>query len=339
MIKKKYLYPFLFPFIIYNMNSNNDKEFLHNLHGINLGNILDAPNEGEWGITFQNYFFDLVKNVGFNVVRIPIRWSAHADITSPYTISPSFFERIDEIVQNALSKELIIIIDIHHYKEIMNSPEIHKERLLSLWEQISTRYQNYPNSLFFEILNEPCNAFDRNPYLWNQFVDKIIPIIRKTNPKRTLIYGPVFFNKLRHLNMLEVPKNDANILVTFHFYDPFEFTHQGANWEPNSNKWLGTKWQGTTQERLTINIALDSASDWAKKNNVQLFLGEFGAISKADYNSRVRWTKFIREEVEKRNIIWVYWDFCDEDFGIYNLKTKLWDRNLLKALLPNNTEI
>jgi len=65
-------------------------------------------------------------------------------------------------------------------------------------------------------------------------------------------------------------------------------------------------------------------------------LGEFGAIIHADYNSRVRWTTYIREEAEKRSIGWAYWNFCEDLFGIINLKTKLWDRNILKALLPNS---
>ncbi|MBY9007275.1 MAG: glycoside hydrolase family 5 protein [Candidatus Lokiarchaeota archaeon] len=318
------------------MNSNSSNSKFQNLQGINFGNILDAPNEGDWGKILQEQFFDLVKNAGFNLVRIPIRWSNHADINSPYTINPSFFERIDWVIQNSLSRGLITIINIHHYSEIMISPQTHKKRFFSLWEQISARYQNYPDNLFFEILNEPFNEFDKNPYLWNHFINDINLVIRRINPKRKLIYGPVFHNNLRHLNMLEVPKNDPNIIITFHFYDPFEFSHQGANWVQNSDQWIGTIWQATTQEKLAINIALDHAVDWAKKNNIQLFLGEFGAISKADYNSRVRWTKNIRVEAEKRDIGWAYWNFCEDLFGIYNSKTKLWDRNLLKALLPNS---
>ena len=318
------------------MDLNNDYAFSVNLRGINFGNTLEAPNEGDWGIVLHEDFFDLVKKAGFNLVRIPIRWSGHADINPPYLIDPSFFKRIDWTVQNSLSRGLTTIIDVHHYKEMMSSPETHKNRLFILWEQIATRYQNTPENLYFEILNEPFEEFDKNPYLWNQYVKKIIPIIRRTNPKRKIIYGPVFYNQLRHLNMLEVPKNDSNIIITFHFYDPFEFTHQGASWDPKSNQWLGTTWQGTTQQKLTINIAFDHATEWAKNNNVKLFIGEFGAISKADYNSRVRWTKFIREEAEKRGIGWSYWDFCEELFGIYNLKTKLWDRNLLKALIPDS---
>src|ERR1700681_3953301 len=46
--------------------------------GINLGNALDAPQEGAWGVTLEADYFRLIQEAGFNSVRIPIRWSAHA---------------------------------------------------------------------------------------------------------------------------------------------------------------------------------------------------------------------------------------------------------------------
>lgn len=41
--------------------------------GVNFGNALEAPNEGEWGVTLKSEYFDLIKNAGFTSVRIPIR--------------------------------------------------------------------------------------------------------------------------------------------------------------------------------------------------------------------------------------------------------------------------
>jgi endoglucanase len=46
--------------------------------GINLGNALEAPKEGEWGMTLKAAYFQKIKDAGFNSVRIPIRWSSHA---------------------------------------------------------------------------------------------------------------------------------------------------------------------------------------------------------------------------------------------------------------------
>ena len=46
--------------------------------GINLGNALEAPNEGDWGVVLQPDYFKAIAQAGFNSVRIPIRWSNHA---------------------------------------------------------------------------------------------------------------------------------------------------------------------------------------------------------------------------------------------------------------------
>ena len=60
-------------------------------------------------------------------------------------------------------------------------------------------------------------------------------------------------------------------------------------------------------------------------------MGEFGAFEKGDMASRVRWTKFTREESERLGISWGYWEF-NGGFGIWNAKTKVWRADLRKAL-------
>jgi len=93
--------------------------------GINFGNALEAPNEGEWGVTLKSEYFDLTKTAGFTSVRIPIRWSAHAATNAPYTIANSFLQRIDWAIDQALTRKLAVVINIHHYEEIMINPAAH----------------------------------------------------------------------------------------------------------------------------------------------------------------------------------------------------------------------
>lgn len=49
--------------------------------GVNLGNALEAPREGEWGMYLEAEYFALIAEAGFNAVRVPIKWSAHAQET------------------------------------------------------------------------------------------------------------------------------------------------------------------------------------------------------------------------------------------------------------------
>src|SRR5262245_47703575 len=61
--------------------------------GINAGNALDAPTEGAWGPALDEAYFDAVAAAGFDHVRIPIRWNAHAAAAPPYTVDEAFFAR------------------------------------------------------------------------------------------------------------------------------------------------------------------------------------------------------------------------------------------------------
>jgi hypothetical protein len=45
--------------------------------GVNMGNMLEAPNEGDWGSYVQQEYFDLIKQAGFDFVRLPVNWKAH----------------------------------------------------------------------------------------------------------------------------------------------------------------------------------------------------------------------------------------------------------------------
>ena len=299
--------------------------------GINLGNALEAPKEGQWGVIIKDEYFRIIGESGFDTVRIPIRWSAHAEDDPPYKIDDEFFRRVDWVVNKSLEQGLITIINIHHYEEIMQDPAGHKMRFLALWSQISEHYRDYPENLYFELLNEPHGRLTGK--VWNEILAEAIRIIRAANPSRKIIVGPANWNGINGLDSLIIPENDKNIIVTFHFYAPFEFTHQGAEWVHPPPP-VGKEWLGTETERRQITSLLDTAVKWSKEHgNIPLFLGEFGAYWKADMNSRVRWTYFVAREAERRGIPWCYWEFC-AGFGAYDPKERKWREPLLYALIP-----
>jgi endoglucanase len=299
--------------------------------GVNLGNALEAPTEGEWGVILQEDYFQLIADQGFDSVRIPIRWSSHASSNEPYRIDPSFFERVDWAINNALSRDLVAVINFHHYEEIFSDPEGQRERFLSMWQQVATHYQGYPPELFFEILNEPHDEL--NAIQWNRLLVDALAVIRETNPDRMVIIGPPDWNSVHELSSLDLPEDDRDIIVTFHYYEPFEFTHQGADWAEGSQAWLGNTWDATDSQKREVTRAMDAAITWGKKFNRPLYMGEFGAYSKADMDSRARWTAFVAQSASQRGISWAYWEFC-AGFGIYDPDLKNWMYPLVDALLP-----
>ncbi|MCB0063632.1 MAG: glycoside hydrolase family 5 protein [Caldilineaceae bacterium] len=298
--------------------------------GVNMGNALEAMYEGEWGMTLEAEYFQLIAEARFTNVRIPIRWTAHADEMAPYTIDPEFLARVDWAIAQALANNLSPIINMHHYDAIMQEPDVHRERFLAIWRQLAEHYQDQPSNVIFELLNEPNSKLFAAQ--WNKLLAEAIAVVRESNPNRIIIVGPVGWNNVGQLATLELPEDDRQLIVTFHQYEPFHFTHQGAEWVNGSDAWLGTTWEGTDSQKRQITQILDSAAAWGETHDRPIFMGEFGAYSKADMASRARWTAFLVNEAEARGFSWAYWEF-GAGFGVYDREQTAWNEPLLEALV------
>jgi len=298
--------------------------------GINLGDALEARQEGDWGVVLEEEFFSIIARAGFDSVRIPVRWSAHAQDEPPYTIDPAFFARVDWAVDHALAQGFLVILNIHHYIELMESPQEHRQRFLALWEQIATHYQAYPQELILELLNEPRN--NMVPEEWNALIPQAIEVIRKSNPQRYLMVGPARVGGISGLAYLNLPSHERRLIVSVHYYRPYKFTYQGADWVSGAQKWLGRTW-GSDEERKEVEEDFDEALRWAEDHNRPLHLGEFGTYRKVDMIDRARWSKFVRQQAEKRGITWAYWDFCGT-FGAWDQTERQWHELLLNVLIP-----
>jgi endoglucanase len=305
--------------------------------GINLGNMLEADQyEGNWGEKIEEAYFTLIKNAGFDTVRIPIRWSIRADQDYPYTINPEFFNRVDQVIGWAKDQDLKIVINMHHYDEIFADPDGHKGRFIEMWRQISERYKNEdPDKFYFELLNEPHDQLTMTK--WNSIMNDTIRMLRdEVGITHKLIIAGSDWGGASGLTGLSIPAEELSkrsVIVTFHFYAPFNFTHQGADWV-NPTLPTGVAWPGSriSSALKVINDELDIAKSWSENhNNIPLWLGEFGAYSKAPYPSRVKWTAYVRKQAESRGISWAYWEFC-AGFGIYDDQTGNWYKELVDAL-------
>jgi len=302
--------------------------------GINMGNAFEAPTETAWGNPWQPYYFQTMSELGFSHVRIPVRWSTpeRSMDVPPYTIYQSFLERIQEVVDTALKYQLHPIINMHHHDDLFEDPLGQKDRFLAQWSQIADYFQDYPDSLVFEVLNEPHDNL--TPELWNEFFAQALDSIRVTNPTRTVLMGTALFGGLSGVPYLEIP-DDPYVILSVHYYNPFQFTHQGASWVgDHADAWLGTKWFDTEVERQTIIDEFAFLQQFAAANNVAVHVGEFGAYSTADLDSRVRWTNFVARWFEEQNYSWAYWEFS-AGFGIYNPSNGQFITPLVDALLHN----
>jgi aryl-phospho-beta-D-glucosidase BglC (GH1 family) len=301
--------------------------------GINFGNMFEAPSETEWGNQWKPQYAEMIAQQGFNHVRIPIRWepAERSSATAPYTISATFLNRIKQVVDSALNNKLHVIINMHHHEALFADPDGQKARFLSQWSQISKYFKNYPDSLLFEIMNEPHENLTAAK--WNVFLVDALAEIRKENPDRVVLIGTPDWGGLGGLPYLQLP-DDENIILTVHYYNPSQFTHQGAEWVSGSTPWLGTTWNDSETEREVVGNEFAPLVQLGKTQNIPVHIGEFGAYSKADETSRKKWTTYIARYIESVGFSWAYWEFS-AGFGVYNPSKSTWNQFLVDALLHN----
>ena len=297
--------------------------------GINLGNALDAPSEGAWGVTLKADYFKWIADSGFASVRIPVRFSGHALAESPYTLDSVFLDRVAWAVDQALQAKLNVVLDMHHYDSLMAHPAEERPRFLSLWKQICARFREYPAELVFELLNEPRDKLDAAA--WNDLLAEAIDSIRVLQPRRTLVVGTSPWGGLNGLGALKLP-SDSNLIVTVHYYEPHVFTHQGAAFEEGAEQWVGTPWRATAAQRAALDQDLESIRQWSAERNRPIFLGEFGTYYRVDSVSRAFYAEYLTRGLDSAGFSWAAWNFSS-DFGLVNDTTGVWKGYLVDALL------
>ena len=293
---------------------------------INMGNALDAPVEGEWGHVIQASSFQHIAAAGFDTVRIPVRWSAHTGDAPDFTIDAAFFERVTEVIEQALANDLQVILNIHHFNALNEDPAGNADKLVALWRQIATRYQDLPASVYFEVVNEPNANFKGD--LMRTIVTRAFREIRKSNPTRILILGGEEWSGLK--SVPSIPKiDDPNQVYTFHYYDPFRFTHQKANWTQLVDS-EEVSWGGP-EDREALLADVVHAREMQAQVGVPLFLGEIGAYQKAPYEDVVAYTAETRRAFEAAGIRWCVWSFT-ATFPFFDQDSNQWDARKLEAL-------
>jgi hypothetical protein len=91
-----------------------------------------------------------------------------------------------------------------------------------------------------ELMNEPrlkCKGADQDQ--WQDMLARMVRRARAGSPRLTLVVTGACVSSAKGLMALDPRQiHDGNIIYTFHFYDPFTFTHQGAQFIPWPDKYL-----------------------------------------------------------------------------------------------------
>jgi len=319
--------------------------------GVNFSVWFESNNAG--GIPFTRYteqdFID-VKSLGADVIRLPVKMHNMTSGSPNYTLDPLLVKFLKIAVDWAEKHELFIIIDNHSFDPVLPTGKDIDKILIPVWEQIARLFKDNGRYVIYEILNEPHGIDDAR---WGEIQGKAIEAIRRIDQKHAIIVGGTDYNSINKL--AAIPKySDENLIYTFHFYDPYVFTHQGATWgEPSMASLknvpfpykkekmprvpavlIGT-WLESAMSRYkyesepsTLYSTLDKVTAFSKERDVPVFCGEFGVfMPNSPKEDRVTWYKFVADALDKRKISRTSWDYYG-GFGVFNAEQGSFNHDL-----------
>lgn len=293
--------------------------------GVNTANWLEAW----WLLPFNAYpetnkytrtkIRDL-HNAGFTSIRLPVIFERLGNTSAPYDINfghPAF-ALIDSVILWAGIYNMKVIIVNHHGYSLTNANYTTElPRLLAVWNQITDHYDYLnPEQFFFEIFNEPTNEISNAN--WRTVATALVATIRQNETQtHSVLVGANEWNSGTTL-LSFTPLPDADIIYTFHNYDPYLFTHQGMSW--TSPAYFPARTFPQAGEVAAINQLFANIKNWSNSYAVPVCLGEFGCSTQADAASRCNWIQTLTTAINTNGFPAFYWDAISpsDAFGFFN---------------------
>ncbi len=276
-----------------------------------------------------------IAKAGFKTVRLPVAFDHFLQPNSS-NLQQQLIDKLKEIYTICNDLKLNLIITYHYGKLNIDNSSGEIDRISWMWKQIQRPFvgQAYDH-LFFELYNEPTI----NANSWKSTITTIIQYLRFEDKNRVYIIGGVNYNSLDELiNLGKLP--DDNILYTFHFYEPYIFTHQGADWTKDKTYITGLPYpfekrkmpalpnnaKGTVVERDYNKYAYEATKAYlserfrnifevCEKNNMPLICTETGVIDLVKKKYRWNYLRDIGEIAFANNIPLIFWDY-DQNFAV-----------------------
>jgi endoglucanase len=297
---------------------------------VNMGNTLEAEFEGSWGgVPVRRDDLKRIKAAGFQTIRLPVRWHNKSSDKPPYAVDPKWMARVKQIVDWAIAEDLNVILNSHHFDPIHDNPLGIAAWHGGVWKQIAETFKGYPeDSLWFELENEPHKNFNHTNLL--QTLAPSLAEVRKLHPTRAVIIGGENWSGIRSLETLPLP-DDANVHPTFHYYDPFNYTHQGAEWTKPDMPPVGRAFP-TTQDAAQLARDVASIQTYIARTGKTPFMGETGAYDgHISLEDRVSYHRMITDAFAPTGIGVCVWAYTNT-FPFYDHKKGKWLKGMRGAL-------
>ena len=262
------------------------------------------------------------------------------------------------------SMDYAVSLDLHAGNIFQREPDAAETRLVELWQAIAKRVRFLdPKRLAVELLNEP----QTDSAIWWPAAGRLAAQVRRILPDHTIVLGPAGPQRHETLSGLE-PLADRNIVYAIHYYDPFAFTHQGADWGDADDpiqylrdlpfpanaddprmKEKAAELEAEGHDRAAVALeqsletpwteeamkpAFETMADWSARHAQPVIVNEFGVLSyHAPRQSRLDWLAAVRRQAEEHCVGWTHWDFQD-GFGLIDPETGMPDPGVMDALAP-----
>ena len=317
--------------------------------GWNLGNSLDAhnnlnPSETAWGNpTVTQALMTGVAARGFGAVRIPVTWGTKIGSAPNYTIDAAYLDRVAAVVGYVTGAGMKAIINIHHdgadsaswlsvkTADLTGTTKTNMDaKFRAVWRQIAEKFEDAGNTLIFEAFNElhdgswgDGNTAQRNRI--NELNQIFVTTVREVGGKNTdrflVIPGWVTRASVT-VSSLVLPTDPTpnRLIVTFHYYDPYDFTgsNTDAVWgsKAKSNGWANESFVQST---------FNSVKNKFYNNGIPVIIGEYGAQIKSNAAYRKYYMEYVTKYAHDCGFIPFYWD--NAGFGTGSEKFGLLDRS------------
>ncbi len=318
-------------------SSKKEKKIKKQLNGgVNLSlleHYWDNPND----LLKTNIVLKLneIKSAGFSSVRVPVAFDMFLRGGST-NLRTDLIDKLGEAYNTCHDLDMRMIITYHYGKLTNENGYSERDKILWIWKQIQNKFLGMGyDDLFFELYNEP--TIDRN--YWKRDITYIVNGLRYEDKNRYYIVGGTNYNNVDEL--LELGKlDDDKIFYTFHFYDPYIFTHQGAQWTKEKSYITGLPYpykrrkmpkmppeaRGTLVETNFLQYPNEANKDFiynrlrliaynCKKKNMPLICTETGVINLVPENYRSNYLEDITSILYKLDIPTHLWDY-DQTFTV-----------------------
>ena len=327
--------------------------------GVNLTNWFQSS--GPRAIQFTKFTkkdIANIKSLGCDVIRLPINMHAMTSGSPSYTFDPIYFAFLDSAVTWCEQLKIYVILDNHSSDPSGSTTAGIEDILLKIWSQMAAHYKNRSDYVLYEVLNEPNGMLTST---WGTIQSHVISAIRVQDTKHTIVVGGSGYNTYTELANLP-HYSDNNLLYTFHFYDPFMFTHQGATWVTPSmaplagvpfpynaatmpqcppsllGSWIASSLSSYPSQgnAAYMKQLIDNAIAFRAARNVNIYCGEFGVfMQNSNDPDRCQWYSVVRQYLNENNIPWTTWDYKG-GFGLFKKgSNQLFDNDLNTRLLDS----